>query len=83
MDNCIQLFYLRYIGGNPFDCTCDLEPFTVLMKRKKMLPYNSWAEEPKCNSPSHLNGEQIIDVPFHNMSCSTQYGKYNAKSCHL
>lgn len=48
-----------------------------------MLPYNSWAEEPKCNSPSHLNGEQITDVPFHNMSCSTQYGKYNAKTCHL
>lgn len=48
-----------------------------------MLPYNSGREEPKCNSPSHLNGEQIIDVPFQNMSCSTPYGKYNAKTYHL
>lgn len=46
----------------------------MFMKTKGLLPYNTqFREEPKCNSPSHLKRKQIIDVPFHNMSCSTLY----------
>lgn len=66
---------------NPFECSCDLESFTVFVQTKGLvLTYTS---QPKCNSPAHLKGVPIIEVSFKDMGCSTTYGKYSAKTCLL
>lgn len=66
------------MNGNPFECSCDLESFTVLG-----FVLNYLGDKPKCNSPAHLKGVEIRDVSFKDMGCSTTYGKYNAKTCLL
>lgn len=66
------IYFHRYIERNPFECNCDLEPFIVFV-RTKGLKLNFYSETPKCNSPRHLIGVQIIDVLFQSMSCSTTY----------
>lgn len=77
-----KIICFRYISGNPFECSCDLESFTVFVQTKGLV-VNSFGEKPKCNSPAHLKGVQIIDVSFKDMGCGTTYGKYNAKTCLL
>uniref|UniRef100_A0A8W8IZ24 LRRCT domain-containing protein n=1 Tax=Magallana gigas TaxID=29159 RepID=A0A8W8IZ24_MAGGI len=70
----MQLPNLRnlYIEKNPFECSCDLESFTVFVQTKGLV-LNVSSENPKCNSPAYLKGVQIIDVSFKDMGCSTTY----------
>uniref|UniRef100_K1R5L8 Leucine-rich repeat and transmembrane domain-containing protein 2 n=1 Tax=Magallana gigas TaxID=29159 RepID=K1R5L8_MAGGI len=59
-----------YVGGNPFQCTCDLQSFVEFMKG--FLPYNSqYYDEPTCSSPDHLKGKEIINVSYHDMTCDS------------
>uniref|UniRef100_A0A8W8J0A6 LRRCT domain-containing protein n=1 Tax=Magallana gigas TaxID=29159 RepID=A0A8W8J0A6_MAGGI len=60
----------RYVGGNPFQCTCNLQSFVEFMKG--FLPYNElFYAEPTCSSPDHFKGKEIIKVFYHNMSCDS------------
>eukprot|EP00105_Crassostrea_gigas_P008986 XP_011423753.1 PREDICTED: uncharacterized protein LOC105325760 [Crassostrea gigas] len=44
----------------------------MFMQRKGILPYNEiYRDEPKCSSPDHFRGMEIINVPYHNMSCDS------------
>lgn len=74
-------FYIKsYVEGNPFQCTCDLRSFVEFMQRKGILPYNNqYFKEPKCSSPDHFKGKEIINVPYHNMSCDSTFSKYSRK----
>lgn len=70
-------FIKRYIEENPFQCTCDLRQFVLLMQRMRILPNNEAnRDEPKCSSPSYYKGIQIIDVPYHNLVCDSTSRKY-------
>lgn len=70
-------FIKRYVGGNPFQCTCDLGRFVMFLQRKEILPYNkNYLDEPKCSSLVYLKGKEIVDVPYHNMSCNSTFGTY-------
>lgn len=77
-----KIICFSYIERNPFECSCDLESFTVFVQTKGLV-FNVLSEKPRCNSPAYLKGVQIIDVSFKDMGCSTTYGKYNAKTCVL
>eukprot|EP00105_Crassostrea_gigas_P005049 XP_011418498.1 PREDICTED: uncharacterized protein LOC105321749 [Crassostrea gigas] len=61
-----------YVYRNPFECGCALRQFVLFMQRKGILPYNeTYRDEPKCSSPAQYKGMEIINVPYHNMSCDS------------
>lgn len=70
-------FIKRYIEGNPFQCTCDLRQFVLLMQRMRILPNNEAnRDEPICSYPSFYTGIQIMNVPYHNLGCDSTSRKY-------